>query len=96
MNNELIRTSMRIVQDAYYINGIPYQKLSDDSKIIIDRAVEKLKTWEVDRLILDYEDRVLNLITNHPAYTFLIQSEYPKDLTGKMVSAYTLSLEESK
>ena len=77
------------IQDAYYLDGRPYSQLSADDKVIIDKASEKLKDQE--HIILSFENRVLNLITTNTQYTFLIQSEFPQDVTGKMVYAYTSS-----
>lgn len=80
---------MQKIQDAYYLDGKPYSELSNSDKAIIDAACEKLK--EQEEIILSFENAVLNLITTNTQYAFLIQSEFPQDLTGKMVYAYTSS-----
>lgn len=77
------------IQDAYYLDGKPYSQLSNYDKAIIDKAAEKLKDQEY--IILSFENCVINLITTNTQYAFLIQSEFPQDLTGKMVYAYTSS-----
>ena len=80
---------MEKIQDAFCINNVPYSEMRQEQKHLIDKSSEKLKEWE--RHILDYEKAVLNIITTNPRYTLLIQSEFPDDLTGYMVHAYTQS-----
>lgn len=79
---------MEKIQDAFYVDGKPYSELSIELQNIIDRAALKLKDKE--HFILPYQDKILNIITTS-RYTMLIQSEFPDDLTGYMVSAYTQS-----
>lgn len=80
------------IQDIYYINGVQYQKLESTEREIIDRASEKIILWDLEDLILtSFPNCVINLITTNPRYAFIIQSEFPQDLTGKLVTAYTQS-----
>lgn len=82
---------MQQIQDAFYLNSKPYAELNEEDKKVIDKATQKLKQWEP--VILSFNNTVLNIFTNHPQYRILIQSEFPDDLTGYMVSAYTQSKE---
>jgi len=77
---------MRAAHDAFYINGVHYHKLDKEDKELIEKTVERLEDWII--VIEQMDDTIINLITSSPRYTLEIQSEFPNDLTGKIVSAF--------
>ena len=77
---------MATIQNAFQLNGTPYLNLQQSDKDIIDTAVKELKEWECT--ILSFNEAVVNIITNHPERSLIIDTKFPEDLTGKMVSAW--------
>lgn len=77
---------MKKLHDVFFVNAKPYLQLNDVERQIIDMACKKLCDWE--SVIMLYENKVLNIITEHPNHSLFIQSEFPDDLTGKMVFAF--------
>jgi hypothetical protein len=87
--------NMKSIQDAFHIDGVNFSDLPQEQKDIIENAAERLKDWQSVILSFD-EELAINLITKQPNYHLLIQSDFPEDLSDKMVYAYMQAKESLK
>lgn len=77
---------MNKIQNAFHLNAKHYSELSFNEKSRIDSAAKILAPLE--STILLYEGKSLNIITKNIKYSLEIQSEFPEDITGKMIMAW--------
>ena len=80
---------MKLIQDSFLINSVPYCEMPQDKKEQIDKAAEILKEFE--QLILSFKEATIDIISISPIDD-QIKSSFPKDLSDKMYLAYQKSL----
>ncbi len=78
------------IKNVLQLDGIKYLELSDDQKDIVDKTFDKITEWH-DTILSFNNERVINIISNDPNHTLVLDTTFPEDLAFKIFAAFVNS-----